>query len=62
MHHVLRAIRVNLYGRFAAENAPVLTVESGDTVSFEGVPDVGWGLEPPTSTTGPRRRLSRGTR
>jgi acetamidase/formamidase len=57
--HTLQAARASLHAHFAGDAAPVLVVESGDTVSVRDVPDVGWGLEPPTSTTAPRRKAER---
>lgn len=56
MHHWLRPDRPNLHAHFSSLARPVLTVDSGDTVSF-ATPDVSWGLEPPTSTTAPRRKV-----
>lgn len=56
MHHRLAPDRPHLHAHFSAAAAPVLTVDSGDTVSF-AAPDVAWGLEPPTSTTAPRRKV-----
>lgn len=50
------SLRQHLHGRFSARRPPVLTVEPGDSVSFT-TPDVAWGLEPPTSTTAPRRKV-----
>lgn len=55
--HILRADRASLHAHFAADAAPVLMVESGDIVVFSSIPDVSWGLEPPTSTTAPRRKF-----
>lgn len=54
--HTLRPDRPNLHAHFSRDARPVLTVESGDSVSLS-TPDVGWGLEPPTSTTAPRRKV-----
>ncbi|MGH7131987.1 MAG: acetamidase/formamidase family protein [Phycisphaerales bacterium] len=56
MHHWLRPDRPNLHAHFSSLARPVLTIDSGDTVSF-ATPDVSWGLEPPTSTTAPRRKV-----
>ncbi len=55
LHHI-RLDRANLHANFVAGAAPVLTVDSGDTVILR-VPDVSWGLEPPTSLTAPRRKF-----
>lgn len=56
MLHTLEPTRPHLHGRFSSVATPVLTVDSGDTVRFQ-TPDVSWGLEPPTSTTAPRRKV-----
>lgn len=56
MHHTLPPLRGHLHAHFCPAAAAVLTVDSGDTVSFS-VPDVSWGLEPPTSSTAPRRKV-----
>ena len=55
-HHVLGGGRGQLHGSFSRSARPVLTVASGDTVSFT-VPDVSWGLEPPVSVTLPRKKV-----
>ncbi len=57
MPHTLHARRENLHARPRAGCAPVLTVESGDVVTYRDIPDVSWGLEAPTSTTAPRRKV-----
>jgi acetamidase/formamidase len=57
MHHELAVTPAMLHGRFSSSRAPVLQVDSGDTVTILGIPDVSWGLEPPTSTTAPRRKV-----
>lgn len=57
MHHTLSAARDNLHANFTRDPAPVLTIDSGDTVTLTNIPDVGWGLEPPTSLTAPRRKV-----
>lgn len=56
MLHTLAPTRPNLHAHFSANAAPILTVHSGDSIQLS-VPDVGWGLEPPTSTTAPRRKV-----
>lgn len=56
MLHRLTHARNNLHANFSATASPVLTIDSGDTVVLS-VPDVSWGLEPPTSTTAPRRKV-----
>ncbi len=56
MHHTLLPDRPNLHAHFSNAAEPVLWVESGDSVDVS-VPDVGWGLEPPTSTTAPRKKV-----
>lgn len=55
--HTLPAERPNLHAHFSRTATPVLTIDSGDTVPIRGTPDVSWGLEPPTSTTAPRRKV-----
>ncbi|HYD00848.1 MAG TPA: acetamidase/formamidase family protein [Phycisphaerales bacterium] len=56
MHHTLQPGRANLHAHFSRGVRAVLTIESGDTVVLS-TPDVSWGLEPPTSTTAPRRKV-----
>jgi acetamidase/formamidase len=56
MHHAIEGSRPNLHGHYSASARPILTVESGDTVTMMNIPDVGWGLEPPVSTTAPRSK------
>lgn len=57
MHHTLRADRPNLHAHFRPDTPPALTIDSGDSVTITGIPDVSWGLQPPTSTTAPRRKV-----
>lgn len=57
MIHALAVEPHLLHGRFSSCRVPVLEVESGDQIDFRGIPDVAWGLEPPTSTTAPRRKV-----
>jgi acetamidase/formamidase len=45
MRHVLEPDQLTLHGHFSRELAPVLTIDSGDTVVFTTL-DAGWGLEP----------------
>jgi acetamidase/formamidase len=47
--------RATLHGTFSRDYPPVLTIESGDSVTFRTL-DAGWGLEPP-HTTGQARRI-----
>lgn len=54
---IVRGDRPNLHGRFDGAGGPVAWVESGAVVSFRDCPDVGWGLEPPTSSTALRRKV-----
>jgi acetamidase/formamidase len=54
--HVLEPERANLHGQFSRELPPALVAESGDTVRLRTL-DVGWGLEPPTTATAPRRKF-----
>ena len=57
--HVLEGLRTHLHAHYAGNAAPALTIDPGETVTFLNVPDVGWGLEPPTSTTAPRKKVER---
>ncbi|MBL8991535.1 MAG: acetamidase/formamidase family protein [Phycisphaerae bacterium] len=57
MEHRLRAEGSALHGAWSSAARPVLTVEPGDAVCYEGIPDVSWGLEPPTSVEAPRRKV-----
>jgi acetamidase/formamidase len=56
-HHTITASRPFLRANFAAHAEPVLSVASGDSVTIREIPDVAWGIEPPTSTTEPRRKI-----
>lgn len=53
MHHRVPDI---YHARFSATATPAITIESGDSVAFR-TPDVSWGVEPPVSTTSPRRKI-----
>lgn len=55
--HTLSADRPYLHAHFSRSALPVLTIDSGDAVTIRNIPDVSWGLEPPTSTTAPRRKI-----
>ena len=55
--HTLTADRPNLHAHFSRSAAPAIRIDSGDTVTIRNIPDVSWGLEPPTSTTAPRRKV-----
>jgi acetamidase/formamidase len=48
--------RATLHGPFSRERAPVLTIDSGDTVRYRTL-DSGWGLEPPRGPGLPRREF-----
>lgn len=48
--------RTHLHGSLSGDREPVLRVEPGETISLR-TPDVGWGLEPPTSATAPRAKV-----
>lgn len=48
--------RRTLHGKFSRDMEPLLTVEPGDTVVYRTL-DAGWGLEPPTSIEGTRRKF-----
>ncbi len=54
--HALRPERRTLHAHFSRDRDPVLSIDSGDTVIFQTL-DVSWGMEPPTSTTAPRRKF-----
>lgn len=45
MHHHLPAERANLHGHFSRDLPPALTIDPGDSVSFQCL-DAEWGLEP----------------
>lgn len=45
MNHYLEPIVANLQGCFSRERPPILTIDSGDTVSCRTL-DAGWGLDP----------------
>jgi len=61
MDHVLVGERANLHGtwHWARDGGvtPALTIESGDVVEVRGIPDVGWGLEPPRDVVSARRKV-----
>lgn len=44
-HHTLDPVRATLHGTYSRDHAPVLTIESGDTVSYRLL-DAGWNVEP----------------
>ena len=56
-HHTITASRPFLRANFSTHAEPVLSVASGDSVTLREIPDVAWGIEPPTSTTEPRRKI-----
>jgi acetamidase/formamidase len=56
MHHRIGPRRPHLHAHFSRSAQPILSVDSGDRISFT-VPDVAWGLAPPTSTTAPRQKV-----
>ncbi len=45
------------HGRFSCSSVPIATVAPGASVELTGIPDVGWGLEPPTDVVSPRRKV-----
>jgi acetamidase/formamidase len=55
-HHTLRPERRTLHAHFSCDRVPAVEIDPGDTVTFQTL-DVSWGLEPPTSTTAPRRKF-----
>ena len=52
--HSLEPERQNLIGCFSREHAPILVIQSGDTVRYRTL-DADWGVEPLSSRTTPRR-------
>ena len=44
--HIIEPERKTLHGQFSSDLAPVVTVDSGDTVRYRTI-DVGWSLDPP---------------
>jgi acetamidase/formamidase len=54
--HILEPTRATLHGCFSRDLPPALTIDPGDTVRARTL-DVGWGLEPPTTPTAPRRKF-----
>ena len=44
--HSIEPERRTLHGKFSRERAPILTIDSGDTVRYRTL-DAGWGLAPP---------------
>jgi len=54
--HVVAPERRTLHAHFSRDLPPVLQIDSGDSVVFRTL-DVGWGMEPPTSNTAPRRKF-----
>lgn len=52
----LHPARSTLHAHFNRDMAPCAEIDSGDTVVVRTL-DVGWGMEPPTSTTAPRRKF-----
>lgn len=54
--HELKPDRRTLHGHFSRDLAPVLEVDSGDTVRFTTL-DCGWGLEPNSFGGEPQRRF-----
>jgi acetamidase/formamidase len=48
-----------MHGSFSHAFAPVLTIESGDTVYYRNLPDAGWGLEAAAGPDEPRKKLPR---
>lgn len=56
MHHEIQLDRSACHAHFSAALRPLVRIEPGDIVTVS-TPDVSWGLEPPTSTTAPRRKI-----
>jgi acetamidase/formamidase len=59
MEHVLVGERSNVHGTWTGVYgvAPALTIDSGDAVEVRDIPDVGWGLQPPSDATSPRKKI-----
>lgn len=54
--HIIEPERKTLHGQFSSDLAPVVTIDSGDTVRYRTI-DVGWGLESPVAPNQPRRKF-----
>ena len=54
--HELELERATLHGHFSRDLAPVLTVDSGDTVRYRTL-DAGWHIGPPPSSDAPAPRF-----
>ena len=54
--HEIRLERRTLHGHFSRDLEPVLTIDSGDSISFSA-PDAGWGIGPPQDAGGTRERF-----
>src|SRR5579884_4465047 len=54
MRHRIETTVSNLQGCFSRDRAPVLTVESGDTIICRTL-DAGWGLDPFAEDAGAKR-------
>lgn len=55
MMHTIEPERATLHGVFSRDLAPVLTIDSGETVRFRTL-EAGWGLEPPVAPGGVTQR------
>ncbi len=55
--HTLGPDRRTLHGHFSRDLTPVLSIDPGDRVHLSTL-DAGWGLEPPSSASAPRRLFS----
>ncbi len=54
--HTLSTDRSTLHGAFSRDRAPVLTIDSGDTVRFSTL-DAGWNVEAPWANEGAGRKF-----
>lgn len=55
-YHRIEPNRASLIGKFSRELPPILTIKSGDTVTFRTL-DAGWGLEPQRADGSERSRF-----
>jgi acetamidase/formamidase len=55
--HTIEPTRATLHGTFSREHAPVLQIESGDTVRYRTL-EAGWGIAPPPADPTQRARFA----
>jgi acetamidase/formamidase len=56
MMYNLEPTQETLVGRFSRDHAPILTIESGETIAYRTL-DSNWGLEPLTTFDSPRKHF-----